>query len=314
MKKTSILIIEPPGITGVSWWRIHQPFMHIERQYGEYYSIKRTSKQVSNEDLMYADIVFISRPCTELDVKIIKRAKAFDCLILLDFDDDILNVPIGHTLLMEFAEFAPAIKECMAMADWIWCSTDALRYVCDAIGRSEVIKNAVTPEQIERATLAPWTRTAAWRGTHSQFHDLFAQRHFFTDNHHKADFWRWLGYIPPFEEIEKTVFEGQRWTQDTAGYILGLHKMQCNWLWKPLKDHPFNDAKSNIAWLEATISGAVCVTNYAGREQWEFATNDFLEQKECAELWQQSKQAILFDYNLHNENKKRHESIQSLPH
>ena len=312
MKKTKILIVEPPGLNGVNWWRIHHPFMHIARQYGEYYDIAKTTKQVTNEELMYVDVVFCSRPCTPTDVKILQRAKKFGCKILLDFDDNILNLPIGHTLLMDFAEFAPHIRECMALADWIWCSTEPLQYVCDALPRSEVIRNAVTTEQIEQATFAPWTRTAAWRGTHAQFHDLYDQRAFFEANYQVPDFWRWLGYIPPFAEVENTVFEGQRWTQDTAGYILDLPKLKCNWLWKPMKEHPFNESKSKIAWIEATLSGAVCVTNFAGRPQWELCTTEFIEQSEALELWEASKQRIRLEYNLFTENAKRHESIQRL--
>lgn len=313
MTPLRILIVEPSGLNGVNWWRTHTPFAQLLRNYPGFYQVQRYDKRVTNEDLMYADLVYLSRPCTKTDVKVIQRAKEFGCHVLLDFDDDILNLPIGHTLLMDFAEFAPDIRECMALADWIWTSTETIRYVADALPRSQVIKNAVLPSQIEKATFSPWTRTAAWRGTHAQFHDLYDQRQFFRDNHHKADQWLWLGYIPPFDEIQQTVFQGQRWTQDTAGYIMGLHKLKCNWLWKPMKPCQFNDAKSNIAWIEATISGAICVTNYAGKPQWELATDEMIEDERLAcELWSDSKAFILREHNLITENAKRHECLQRI--
>lgn len=81
-------------------------------------------------------------------------------------------------------------------------------------------------------------------------------------------------------------------------------------MWKPLTVNAFNDCKSNIAWIEATMAGGVCVTNYAGKGGWADSLPDFTDDPELVrDTWELSKEVILEHYNLLKVNEARFESI-----
>jgi hypothetical protein len=82
-----------------------------------------------------------------------------------------------------------------------------------------------------------------------------------------------------------------------------------NAIWKPLTDCAFNDHKSNINLLVATIGGGYCITNYAGRPGWEFASSEVLPYPEACELWRAAKDDIIKRYNLADTARMRAESI-----
>lgn len=86
--------------------------------------------------------------------------------------------------------------------------------------------------------------------------------------------------------------------------------MGINIMWKPLEDNEFNAAKSNIAWIEATMSGGICVTNFAGRSGWEMAVDKFTDNPDfIASQWEASRDWILKYYNLHMVNELRYQHI-----
>jgi hypothetical protein len=74
----------------------------------------------------------------------------------------------------------------------------------------------------------------------------------------------------------------------------------------------FNDAKSNIAWIEATVSGGICLTNYAGKTAWENAVSEMPTYDEAVVIWEKSKERILKDFNLIEGAKLRAASIERL--
>jgi hypothetical protein len=81
-------------------------------------------------------------------------------------------------------------------------------------------------------------------------------------------------------------------------------------MWKPLQDNQFNDSKSNIAWIEATLAGAVCVTNYAHKPGWEWAIDHFTDNTDfIASQWAASKEAIIKHFNLLTVNEVRYNHI-----
>lgn len=61
------------------------------------------------------------------------------------------------------------------------------------------------------------------------------------------------------------------------------------------------------------MAGAVCVTNFARREGWEYALPEFTtDLSEIADNFHKSRAHILQHYNLLTVNERRMESIKSL--
>jgi hypothetical protein len=81
-------------------------------------------------------------------------------------------------------------------------------------------------------------------------------------------------------------------------------------MWKPLLPSVFNDGKSNIAWLEATMGGGACVTNYAGKSGWETCLPDFdFTESVIHDAWRASCEKILNDHNLYDQARVRYDSL-----
>ena len=94
-----------------------------------------------------------------------------------------------------------------------------------------------------------------------------------------------------------------------------LPENRLNVIWKPLLVHPFNDHKSNINWLGATMAGGYTITNYAGRPGWEYASAEILPYSDACDLWAASKENIIENYNLIKTAQMRAQTIARLvPH
>ncbi len=83
-------------------------------------------------------------------------------------------------------------------------------------------------------------------------------------------------------------------------------------IWKPLQKTQFNASKSNIAWIEATMAGGVCTTNFWERKEWANALSFFPDEDEVQEAWERSRDSIVDNYNLREVNKRRFETIKAL--
>ena len=137
-----------------------------------------------------------------------------------------------------------------------------------------------------------------------------------------CDYFAWIGYMPPLDLCwrygvhfpedqaarEKLYTAKKKLSKapivlyppipNPADYMRILSLEKFNVVWKPLIDHDFNRAKSNIAYIEATIGGGYCLTNFAGSDQWEYASDKWLSYDAACELWAKAKQDILTNYNL----------------
>jgi intein/homing endonuclease len=72
----------------------------------------------------------------------------------------------------------------------------------------------------------------------------------------------------------------------------------------------FISHNSNIAWIEATLAGGICVTNYATKPGWEWAVDHFTDNADfIASQWAASRAAIVEHYNLEKINSIRYHHI-----
>jgi len=147
-----------------------------------------------------------------------------------------------------------------------------------------------------------------------QMHDLMSGQLKFYEIQGVFDHIGMIGFLPPFYDYILPAYDLETHLlrkdqpeacivnypiiDNTSAYLKQFQIDQWNYVWKPLMEHGFNEAKSNIAWIEATISGGVCLTNFAGRTQWENATAEILTYADACELWAKSCEVIRKDYSL----------------
>lgn len=304
--RIKVFVIDDTRLDGVGWWRNSEPFAALDKMHGDALDIHFVSENVDIRHLKTADVVVRFRPTSRESLEFLKVCKDFGIKLILDIDDDLWNIPIGHPMFMESLEWGARLRQIYDLADVIWTSTEQLRYCVGDLGRALVVQNAIYPNDMPFAPME-WKGLAAWRGSATQVADICNEiaKAKYLEVREKYT-WIFAGYAPDLPHAQNVRF--QRGVSPLA-YFLNLKQGLANVFWKPLQENLFNDAKSNIAMLEAAMSGGVCVTNYAGKPGWEFALSEFPDEKETREHFYNVRQAIVENYNLFDVTEKRFKSI-----
>lgn len=308
-----ILVIQPPTYNGVTWWRCFRPLAHLRKQYRGQIEFTFKHRDLNVLDLEMHDAVFMLRPTTVEIIDYIRTAKKRGIPIIIDVDDDLLNLPSSHPQYHEYNQNRRHIEEFFRLADRVWVSTPQLLYVTDAIERGTVVPNAILPSDLPDQP-APDHQRWAWRGSICHIDDVFANAEWYARIQQMPNEFHWIGWVPPLQHGPNARF--LPYENDVEKYFAALKRQQYNVIWKPLVYNLFNRSKSNIAWLEATMGGGVCVTNFAGQEgleDWEFCLSETpLEYPTQSDAWSDSRQVILDNYNLHTVNELRFNDIKNL--
>lgn len=309
----NIHIIENNSLNAITWWRFLRPFAEMQRQFPGQFTWKM-SRIITGEDLYKADVFILSRAVDEDSLKMVKRIKDVGrAKIIMDIDDAITNVPLYHDMAAYFMNRAHIAREIFSLCDYFWVTTEQLLYECDCLNRGEIIPNAIYPSDLPKEP-APDRGLWMWRGKAMQKEDVYlAGAEAYDDFKYKANKWIFWGCLPAIDHgnnIELLEYE-----EDLQSYFAKLKQAKFNGIWKPLVPNQFNRAKSNIAWIEATMSGGVCLTNLAGNPefpQWQHAFNGFPGYDEAVNSWQESRFYIERDYNLEDTAAQRMASLESV--
>lgn len=317
-KKINVLILEHSLLSNVAWWRTYRPLWVVSKLSDEglfpvEFNFRVKRKDLDYSDMWWAHLIIVSRPFAKPYISdFLVEAKQNGCKVIVDIDDDVFNLPKTHAL---YSAYKPGsanqkeIEKAFKSADLFWFSTP--KFLETYTNQGVVIPNAIFPEEIP-AQPAPDRGHWAWRGTTIQYHDILAQdaRKWYEENRDKAKKWFFLGVLPPMDHAENA--ELLDYIESPRQYMEAIHRAQFNGFWKPLMDHQFNEHKSNIALIEATMSGGACITNFAGRPGWETATDTFPTYEKACELWQASKELISTKYNLWNTAQMRAQTMHAL--
>lgn len=312
--RIKVFVVDDQKMDGVSWWRNARPFAALDKMYGDALEIRQVTESVDVRDLMTADVVVRFRPTTKGAFDFLKLCRELGCKLILDIDDDLWHVPPTHPVFGYFLEYRERLSDIYALADVVWTSTENLLYAADCVDRGEVMQNAILPEELPEKPLE-WKSVAAWRGNNAQVSDITADfaKKWYSSWADKYNRWVFAGFFPDLAHCDGVAkfIEGRT----PIAYFLGLKNGFANVIWKPMQENVFNNGKSNIALIEAAMSGAVCVTNYAGKPGWECALPEFTtDPDEIAHTWARAKADILQNYNLREVTQRRFESICSLVH
>lgn len=306
--KIRVLVLnEPEEVNGVTWWRMYRPLALLARTHAATLDIAWNRGVVLSSDLFSADLVLAFRPSEPSQLAVLQAAREHGCRIIIEYDDDLLNIPIGHPMHNAFAAKRPYVLESLKLADQLWVSTPALA-ACYGHPATTVIPNAVLPSDLATAPNLG-ARTGVWRGDKGPVEDLAHWRDAYPRLLRRLDRFVWMGYMPTWATKVKSEATVQfvQWV-DTLRYLPWLRDLKALFFWKPLVDNTFNLGKSSITWMEATCTGAVCVTNFAGKPGWENAVAELpRNSEEFLDIWQRSRERMLghFDLGAWNEVRVR---------
>jgi len=334
MRKIKILVANSPEeITGVTWWRMYRPLAFMAHRYPNL-DIRWNQGRLLPSDFVGVDIVVAFRPSNPDHPNILATAKSWGCKILLDYDDDLLNIPTGSPFFNQFFGGADCINNCIALADEVWTSTQALSDMYKIANRdflsrlrrenpsADLILNPpnflVVPNAVLLSDLPDRangnTKMAVWRGSHYHKDDLDLYRGQYDQILRNVNAFQWVGFMPTWAERDNKGVSLKIWVA-TMQWLDYLRALRPSIVWKPLVNNKFNQGKSNIAWLEATCAGAICLTNFAGKTQWEHATGEIPKFDEYyTHLWQKSAEAVRTHYDLEKWNEVRYQQLKKLAH
>lgn len=307
MAKIRILVAnEPEPIGGVTCWRMYWPLDDLDRNYGDTLDIRYSRGQIFPADLYWADIVMCFRPSEPSHIGVIKEARRLGKKILLDYDDDLTSLVVGHPEYWRLGTKTEIVNDAIALADAVWVSTQRLKDICKN-PNCTVIPNAVYPELIPEKPADFKNKTAVWAGSPAHREDADEFKEDYRAIIRQVSRFIWMNYMPTWA----TKIKGQAavdlspWIH-TEQYFEWLIAQNTVAIWKPLVSNDFNLAKSCISYLTATLVGGVCITNQAGTPQWEYAVKHFPKtESEFSQAWHRASDDVRTRYDAHRWNEVR---------
>lgn len=288
-----LVLNEPEPYGGVTWWRMYRPLLELAQTCPDI-SIIWNRGTIGYQDIMQADVVLAFRPSEPSQLAALETVADFGKPIIADFDDDQLNIPFAHGDYQTLGVNAPIVEKCIQLCTQIWVTNKHLADVYQH-PNTKVIPNAITEDDLPEGP-APISNCIMYRGSAAYHYDLAPFEDWYQDMLKKAKSFHWVGYAPMWKHNASVTMYNQiplneyfRWGRRTG----------INILWKPMLDIPFCYSKSNIAQLEATMFGGVCLTNFAGTPQWINTLRHLtFDKQRLKATWNASRDEIMDRYRL----------------
>jgi hypothetical protein len=276
------------------------------------------------------DIMYMERPVLPVFVEGMQLAKNFNVPIVIDYDDDLFNIP-DYNPAHEFyskQEVRDNIKRACELADCITVTTPALkRLYSEWNDNVQIIENAWNDINfpINRSEASD-NQFINWRGSATHRNDLLEYKNSILK---AADFkkdwcWSWMGkehwMISDFIKNKKLYDESE-----IIKYFNNLKSLAPAIQMVPLHNNIFNESKSNISWIEATWAGAVTIApdlpewkrpgifNFSTSGEFFEITMELFKNPEKRHIaWKESKDFINSNLLVKDINKKRTKILEDL--
>lgn len=250
---------------GCGWYRCLMPGIYLRNLHGV---DTRAATSLSDEVRGFArdaDILVFQRQLSDSTLDFLYEQKAMGKKIVYELDDDFWHLPVKNQAYRYYqAEGLTRLKRFIGAADVVTVSTDPLKQVVETMhDRVIVLPNLVDPdlaESIAASRRCEYSSTAGmvrigWVG--SQFHE--GDLDCVTDAlirlarlpHVKLVF---SGWVP--DRIRQEVPAGRLETHPfvpTNNYYHALAGLRLDIGLAPLRDNRFNEAKSNLKYLEYSM-------------------------------------------------------------
>ncbi len=345
-----ILAVCPLKFDGTSYYRAYGIFPHLKKLFeseGTRFDVVayvEGGMGYTWADLLSYDVIFLQRPSLDAAkrLKLIEFCKRLGKKIWVDYDDNLFRVPMENRV---YDDMTKEVKEAMYLvmqsADLITVSTPALKTFYESIkitARIEVVPNAwdfglhgFASKYNEVKKLPPPQQTKTkfvWRGSETHQGDLASAGEAILKAaafHQDKVSWHFMGYNP-WMLTENLPMEWWSYSrgEDIFEYFRNLKTYAPQVLFFPLRDNELNHSKSNIAWMEATFAGAVCIApnwpewqkpgviHYEDEADLEKKLNETKDRTDLQSLWEQSRSFIETSLSLDLINMKRKQLLESL--
>lgn len=334
--KSNILFVVPNPDDATSWYRAYGPFGALRKENPDISLITGPGKYTWSL-FNLTDITFMQRPFSAGHLKIAKMAKDAKNFLWLDYDDDLFSVPQDNPAFRSYSNEGTRknISTMIAMADVVTVSTEFLKKKMEPLNKNIiVVNNALNDYVLKSFDPEPFkdrSKFFNWRGSNTHHRDIMRHAEGMINAKEmslKKDWkWHWIGYHPWY--VTERFADGQCLVSDPLDVMefnKFMAKLQPTCQIVPLAKNDFNKSKSNIAWIEATYSGAVTIApdweewnkpgvlTYSGPKQFEARLQHVmgLPNEELERLLKLSQEEVKKNYLLSVVNKKRMAIIEDM--
>jgi hypothetical protein len=209
------------------------------------------------------DLVMMQRAFSKDSFNICNYLKECGIKIWVDYDDNLLALNPENPAypIYNNADTQASVKGILGLADVVTVPTEYLRQAYSEFNKNiVVIPNAYNDSIFRRpAEMNPRTNHVVWRGPEAHIFDLMSFSREINILTKEFAEWRFMfmGFSPWF--LSETQNKGHVPSLDVVMYFKALLSMNASCLHVPLHDNMFNRCKSNIAYIEGSYAGAVCV-------------------------------------------------------
>jgi len=320
----NILELIPDRSDGTSFYRGSIPLNHLAKTYPKEINITPLLDYEFYGNwwtITKYHILFSQRPCTDKEFKIIRNAKNLGVKVWVDYDDNLLNLNEDNQVVKVYEEnnCNHYIKEILKIADVVSVSTPYLKKSLSVFNKNiEVIPNALANEILGGAPEWNKNKTIAWRGGQNHHNDMLEYEDVLTKFWQENKDWTFnlYGYKPEdnWNGIKHKHFQ---FCDNIFIYLKTITEDNSSIAIVPMVDNIFNRSKSNIAWIEHTLSGSVVlapdweewkkpgVINYTSKEDFVEKLNS-MKEMDLKENLNQSWSSIQQDLILEKVNKLRY--------
>ena len=255
------------GVVGTSdessaFYRLNGPLSEIES-----FEIIRIenfpAKKPFDWDVRSYDLILMQKAWKQHSLDLIEICNLCDVPVVVDYDDNLMEVPIHNPVYHESIEHKEVVREIIQRADVVTVSTSDLKedWMQHNPKRIEVIPNAYNHRLFDYANNvnSNFGKIVLWRGSATHVRDI-----------HTVD-----------DEMTQVIDENPNWVfvfvnnyphfldeRPNVSYLPWMHLteyMHKTWMmkpavvWAPLEDNLFNRCKSNCGWIEASHMQAITI-------------------------------------------------------
>lgn len=269
-----VAVIAQPQSAATDYYRTIVPFQHLERL-GEITMSEHEPGEARWYNMSRADIVVVCRPNGDAFLQIMSEVKRMGTVrIWSDFDDDLFNITPANPAYVHFnkEQIKKTVRDALKLSDVVTVSTKTLEQLYGPLmpqPRISVIPNAYNHYDQPFQPVKPQQNPIRlfWRGSATHIHDLYTVEGVLNAAISSKEFdVAFLGIDTWMLPWLKPGYKIQPW-KTLYSYLDDLPRIAPDWIIVPLENTAFNQAKSNIAWIEATTVGAACLAP-AGMPEW----------------------------------------------
>lgn len=228
------------------------------------------------EQLAGFDTFIYQRPSHEPHLALIELAKDMGLRVILDYDDDLFNVPFHNNASITLKEQKSNIKKAIHLADEVWVTTPAIKYVYKPYNRNiHIIPNAHNDFVFKLENKMPFNKgsvrkgftepakVVAYRGGASHEADVYQNINDIVNMINENENWIFRFQGSRFKHIEDRCGNNMQFTDPTSlmQFFKDYRELNANIAFFPLLTNVFNCGKSNISLMEATYAGSVFMGN-----------------------------------------------------